>query len=153
MAVLAGMDSLRSRSSLGAVLATYYVLFVIQLETRRVTLAGITRHPTHEWMAQVGRNLTDAETGALLGQRYVMHDRYANFRCRVPICPSRRRHRATAASAELSESEGIRFTLHLLRTRCYDLGREAPSSEFRALSLARRVISWMLVQTIVLRVV
>jgi hypothetical protein len=25
-------------------LATYYVLFVIQLETRRVTLAGITRH-------------------------------------------------------------------------------------------------------------
>jgi hypothetical protein len=25
--------------------ATYYVLFVIRLETRRVTLAGMTRHP------------------------------------------------------------------------------------------------------------
>jgi len=34
-------------------LATYYVLFVIQLKTRRVTLAGITRHPTEEWMAQM----------------------------------------------------------------------------------------------------
>jgi putative transposase len=48
---------------------------VIQLETRRVTLAAITRHPTEEWMQQVARNLTDAEAGALQGQRYVLHDR------------------------------------------------------------------------------
>lgn len=27
-------------------LATYYVLFFIQLETRRVTLGSITQHPT-----------------------------------------------------------------------------------------------------------
>jgi hypothetical protein len=37
---------------------TYYVLFVIQLETRRVTLAGFTRHLTEEWMQQIARNLT-----------------------------------------------------------------------------------------------
>ncbi len=31
-------------------LATYYVLFFLHLETRRVTLGGITRHPTeHGW--------------------------------------------------------------------------------------------------------
>ena len=60
-------------------LATYYVLFVIQLETRKVTLAGITRHPTEQWMEQIARNLTDAEGGALRGQRYVLHDRDAKF--------------------------------------------------------------------------
>jgi transposase InsO family protein len=60
-------------------LVTYYVLFVIQLGTRRVTLAGITRHPTEEWMEQVGRNLTDVECGALRGQRYVLHDRDTKF--------------------------------------------------------------------------
>ncbi len=59
--------------------ATYYVLFVIQLETRRVTLAGITRHPAEEWMQQAARNLTDAEAGALQGQRYVLHDRDTMF--------------------------------------------------------------------------
>src|SRR5947209_8339305 len=30
-------------------LATYYVLFFLHLETRRVTVAGITQHPTEEW--------------------------------------------------------------------------------------------------------
>jgi putative transposase len=79
MAVLAGMDFFTAEVLTWRGLATYYVLFVIQLETRRVTLAGITRHPTEEWMEQVARNLTDAESGALLGQRYLLHDRDAKF--------------------------------------------------------------------------
>ena len=74
MAVLAGMDFFTAEVLTWRGLATYYVLFVIQLETRRVTLAGITRHPTEEWMEQVARNLTDADRGALLGQRYLLHD-------------------------------------------------------------------------------
>ena len=74
MAVLAGMDFFTAEVLTWRGLATYYVLFVIQLETRRVTLAGITRHPTEEWMEQVARNLTDADSGALLGQRYLLHD-------------------------------------------------------------------------------
>ena len=79
MAVLAGMDFFTVEVLTWRGLATYYVLFVIHLETRKVTLAGITRHPTQEWMEQVARNLTDSETGALLRQRYVLHDRDAKF--------------------------------------------------------------------------
>ena len=79
MAVLAGTDFFTAEVLTWRGLATYYVLFVIQLETRRVTLAGITRHPTEEWMQQVARNLTDAEGGALLGQRYLLHDRDTKF--------------------------------------------------------------------------
>ena len=35
-------------------LVTYYVLFFIQLESRRVCLAGITPHPDQQWMEQMG---------------------------------------------------------------------------------------------------
>src|SRR5271154_1443189 len=35
-------------------LVTYYVLFFIQLESRRVCLAGITSHPDQQWMEQMG---------------------------------------------------------------------------------------------------
>ena len=79
MAVLAGMDFFTAEVLTWRGPATYYVLFVIQLETRRVTLAGITRHPTEEWMQQVARNLTDADAGALRGQRYLLHDRDTKF--------------------------------------------------------------------------
>jgi putative transposase len=78
-AVLAGMDFFTAEVLTWRGLATYYVLFVIQLETRRVSLAGITRHPTEVWMEQMARNLTDAEAGALHSQGYVLHDRDAKF--------------------------------------------------------------------------
>jgi putative transposase len=38
-------------------LATYYVLlFFLHLESRRVSVAGITRHPDQEWMEQIARS-------------------------------------------------------------------------------------------------
>ena len=79
MAVMSGTDFFTAEVLTWRGLATYYVLFVIQLETRRVTLAGITRHPAEEWMEQMARNLTDTEGGALHGQRYLLHDRDAKF--------------------------------------------------------------------------
>ena len=39
-------------------LVTYYVLFFIHLESRRVSLAGITRHPDEPWMQQMARTAT-----------------------------------------------------------------------------------------------
>ena len=79
MAVLAGMDFFTAEVLTWRGPATYYVLFLIQLETRRVTLAGMTRHPTEAWMQQMARNLIDADAGALRGQRYLLHDRDTKF--------------------------------------------------------------------------
>jgi hypothetical protein len=41
------------------------VLFFLQLESRRVTVGGITRHPTEAWMTQIARNAV-AETSSCL---------------------------------------------------------------------------------------
>ncbi len=55
------------------------MLFFVQLETCRITLASVTRHPTADWMVQMSRNATDEESGHLLGQRYLLHDRDTRF--------------------------------------------------------------------------
>ena len=60
-------------------LVTYYLLFVIELKTRRVCFAGCTRNPNERWMKQIGRNLTDTEDGFLLGKRFVLMDRDTKF--------------------------------------------------------------------------
>jgi putative transposase len=36
-------------------LVTYYVLFFIHLESRRVDIAGITAPPNEPWMQQIAR--------------------------------------------------------------------------------------------------
>ncbi len=46
-------------------LVTFYLLFVLELASRRVQLAGCTTSPTHAWMMQVGGNLTDPLDGSL----------------------------------------------------------------------------------------
>jgi len=43
----------------------YFVLFVIDLKTRRIEVAGISRSPDGRWMNQVARNLTDIASGFL----------------------------------------------------------------------------------------
>jgi putative transposase len=60
-------------------LVTYYLLFVMELKTRRVHFAGCTPHPDGQWMRQIARNLTDAEDGFLLGKRHVLMDRDGKF--------------------------------------------------------------------------
>src|SRR5215831_14827315 len=65
MAVLAGMDFFTVEVLSWRGLVTYYVLFFIHLESRRVSLAGITRHPDQAWMQQMARNATGETWGFL----------------------------------------------------------------------------------------
>ena len=60
-------------------LVTYYVLFFIRLESRRVEVAGITQHPNEVWMKQIARNVTMDEWGYLDNCRYLIHDRDTKY--------------------------------------------------------------------------
>jgi putative transposase len=51
------------------------MLFLIDLSSRRVEIAGLARQANGLWMRQVARNLTDATDGFLIGKRYLIHDR------------------------------------------------------------------------------
>ena len=60
-------------------LMTYYVLFFIHLESRRVNIGGIRVHPDEQWMQQIARNMTMEGCGALRGCRYLLHDRDTKY--------------------------------------------------------------------------
>jgi putative transposase len=54
-----------------------YVLFFIELESRRVHLAGCTTNPTGAWVTQQARNLSF--TGIFERIRFLIHDRDSKF--------------------------------------------------------------------------
>jgi putative transposase len=60
-------------------LTTLHILFVIEISTRRVHLAGCTAHPTAAWVTQQARQLawTLQESGT--PPRFRIHDRDAKF--------------------------------------------------------------------------
>ena len=81
-------------------LVRHLVLFIIDLQTRRVEVAGIVQQPDERWMQQIARNLTDVDTGVLNRTRYLIHDRDPLFyrsicdpsaRCRSQDCEASRK--------------------------------------------------------------
>ncbi|AMY08553.1 hypothetical protein LuPra_01756 [Luteitalea pratensis] len=60
-------------------LTRFAVLFVIDLATRQVDIAGIHREPDSAWVVQCGRQLTDPDDGWLRGRRFLLHDRDPRF--------------------------------------------------------------------------
>jgi len=63
-------------------LVTFYLLFVMELKTRRVHFTGCTTSPNESWMKQIARELTNCEDGFLNGKRYLIMDRDTKF-CQV----------------------------------------------------------------------
>jgi len=68
-----------------------YVLFFIELGSRRVHVAGCTTNPTGAWVVQQARNLSF--TGLFERMRFLIHDRDSKF---------------TASFDEVFRSEGVR---------------------------------------------
>ncbi len=60
-------------------LTRYYVLFFIEVQTRRVHLYNITTNPTGQWVTQQARNLATTldEAGRVVG--HLIRDRDAKF--------------------------------------------------------------------------
>jgi transposase InsO family protein len=58
-------------------LRRFYVLFFIELESRRVHIAGCTPNPTGAWVTQQARNLSF--TGLFDRIRFLVHDRDSKF--------------------------------------------------------------------------
>jgi len=79
LALLAGTDFFTAEVLTLRGLVTYYVLFFIHLESRRVDIAGITIHPDEPWMKQIARNVTMEGCGALRDCRYLLHDRDTKY--------------------------------------------------------------------------
>lgn len=61
-------------------LVTYYLLFVMDIKTRRVHFAGCTPNPDEIWMKQIAKNISGF-AGFLNGKRYLLTDRDTKF-CR-----------------------------------------------------------------------
>ena len=60
-------------------LTTFYLLFVMELKTRRVHFAGCTTNPNEAWMKTMARELTNHEDGFLKDKEYLIMDRDATF--------------------------------------------------------------------------
>lgn len=82
-------------------LRRYYVLFFIDIRTRRVFYSGITAHPTGDWTSQAARNLFLRHSDALAGCKALVRDGGSQF---------------TAAFDEMLRSEGIKILKTPVRT-------------------------------------
>jgi putative transposase len=74
-------------------LSQLYVLFFIEVGSRRVHLAGCTYHPTGDWVAQQARNLAWKIQEGTLSVQFLLRDRDSKF---------------TTAFDEIFRGEGVR---------------------------------------------
>jgi putative transposase len=82
-------------------LRTLYVLFFIEVDTRRVHLAGVTRNPDGAWVTQQARNLSFGLSERDFPLRFLIRDRDAKF---------------TRSFDEIFATEGARVILTPIRS-------------------------------------
>jgi putative transposase len=80
---------------------TLYVLFFIELSTRRIHLAGVTTNPNEIWVTQQARQLIWELDDREPPLRFLIHDHDSKF---------------TSAFDTLFRSEGLHYALFLLPT-------------------------------------
>ena len=94
--VIAGTDFFTTEVWTSRGLVTHYTLFVIDIATRAVCIAGTTTNPNEAFMAQVARNLTDCVDGFLMNKRFLILDNDSKF---------------TAQFRRILEDAGVRVVL------------------------------------------
>jgi len=60
-------------------LGRLYVLFFIEVGSRRAHLGGVSAHPTGQWVAQQARNLAWKLQDGVLSATLLLHDRDSKF--------------------------------------------------------------------------
>ncbi len=63
-------------------LVTHYILFFIEVASRKVLIAGMTTNPNEGWMLQMARNQLDVDVGMLDTGRVLLMDRDTKFSAR-----------------------------------------------------------------------
>jgi hypothetical protein len=58
---------------------TIFALFFVHLDSRKVSVAGITPHPHERWMMQMALNMTMEAWGFLAPGQYLIHDRDGKY--------------------------------------------------------------------------
>src|SRR5580704_5564072 len=91
-------------------LMTYYVLFFIHLESRRICLAGVTGHPDEEWTEQMVTQWDDGFWFSEQPQVFIARSR-AQVLPRVSRRDPGGRHRTNCLAGQKSESERLCGTL------------------------------------------
>ena len=110
-------------------LVTVYLLFVMELATRRVRFAGCTTNPDEFWMCQAARNLSDAEDGFLHGKKYLLMDRDTKF------------SEAFRVTLEQGGMEAVRLPPRSPNLRCFLTPGPMPRQRMRCVQLTIHVLA------------
>ena len=86
---------------------TFYVLFVIDLPTRRISICGMTTQPDERWTLQMSRNLLDPDTGLLRDKKHLIVDRDTKYSAAFRLALERE-YRGHPSASSFAKHERLR---------------------------------------------